>query len=63
MKYCLNKKVYPLHLVLRYIHNYIDPRASIYGKEIQYSIKLGGKWRKKNLTLAECKRIIGDLNG
>jgi len=59
--YCTNMKLYPLHIVLKIINNYVDPRASIYGKGINYSIKLNGKWRKRTLTLTECTRIAEDL--
>jgi hypothetical protein len=60
--YCTNMSLHPLHVVLNNIINYVDPRASIYGKNINYSIKLNGKWRKRTLTLAECTRITQDLS-
>lgn len=63
MKYCMSMKLYPLHIVLKNIQTYVDPRAQIYGKSINYSINLGGKWRKRNLSLAECTRIAGELHG
>ncbi len=63
MNYCMSMKLYPLHIVLKNIQSHVDPRAGIYGKVINYSIKLGGKWRKRTVTLAECTRIVGDLHG
>lgn len=62
MNYCMSMKLYPLHIVLKNIQTYIDPRAQIYGKVINYSIKLGGKWRKRTCTLAECTRIAQELH-
>lgn len=62
MNYCMSMNLYPLHIVLKNIQSHVDPRAGIYGKNINYSIKLNGKWRKRTLTLAECTRITQDLS-
>lgn len=56
-------KLYPLHIVLKNIQAHVDPRADIYGKVINYSIKLGGKWRKRTMTLADATRITQELHG
>lgn len=62
-KYCIDMKVYPMDCVLKIIQNYIDPRASVQGKKrITYSIKMNGKWRKKELSLTDCVRIFGEIN-
>lgn len=63
MNYCMSMKLYPLHIVLKNIQSHVDPRADIYGKVINYSIKLGGKWRKRTMTLADATRITQELHG
>lgn len=62
MNYCLSMKLYPLHIVLKNIQTYVDPRATIYKRQINYSIKLGGKWRKRTMTLTEATRITMELH-
>jgi hypothetical protein len=52
--YCMKMKNYPLHFMANLLsrHN-IDPSAKIRGTKLIY--------RSGSLSLAECKRIMGDL--